>query len=307
MPSPKKRPVHYVLSTHWDREWREPFQGIRFALIRLMDRVIAGLEDGRMHGPFTTDGQSILIDDYLEIRPDRRPQIEKLAREGKLVIGPWYSMPDEFTVSGEALIRNLLVGRAGARAVGGQPSSVGYVPDMFGHNSQMPQIFANCGIPVAYIWRGVNNVKKRNFIWRGADGTEVVVHKFGKQGYGTYSHKVGIGHIYSHEVTDTPKELKERLAKYLAEEGNATEVDTILIHEGCDHQEWHPQRYAMVFAELAKGRKYKMDHVSLDDHARVLLAQRGKITTVLEGELHDAGYEVPGLDTLETCGQFVIP
>ena len=307
MPSPKKRPVHYVLSTHWDREWREPFQGIRFALVRLMDRVIAGLEDGRMHGPFTTDGQSILIDDYLEIRPDRRPQIEKLAREGKLVIGPWYSMPDEFTVSGEALIRNLLVGRAGARAVGGKPSMAGYVPDMFGHNSQMPQIFANCGIPVAYIWRGVNNVKKRNFIWRGADGTEVVVHKFGKQGYGTYSHKVGLGHIYTRNVEDDPKELKERLAKYLAEEDAATEVDTILIHEGCDHQEWHPQRYAMVFGELAKSRKYSMEHVSLDDYAQVLLAERSRITTVLEGELHDAGYEVPGLDNLETCGQFVIP
>ncbi len=147
MPSPKKRPVHYTLSTHWDREWREPFQGIRYALVALLDRVIAGLEDGRLHGPFQTDGQSILMDDYLEIRPDRRAQVERLTREGKLVVGPWYSMPDEFTVSGEALIRNLLVGRQDARALGGEPSRAGYVPDMFGHNSQMPQIFAGFGIP----------------------------------------------------------------------------------------------------------------------------------------------------------------
>ena len=122
MPSPKKRTVHYTLSTHWDREWREPYQGIRYALVTLLDRVIAGLEDGRLHGPFVTDGQSILLDDYLEIRPDRRAQVEKLAREGKLVVGPWYSMPDEFAVSGEALIRNLLVGRQAARAAGGEPT-----------------------------------------------------------------------------------------------------------------------------------------------------------------------------------------
>ena len=115
MSTTKKRLVHYTLSTHWDREWREPGQGIRYALVGLMDRVLAGLADGRLQGPFQTDGQSILLDDYLEIRPERRAQVEALAREGKLVIGPWYSMPDEFTVSGEALVRNL---RWAARAPG---------------------------------------------------------------------------------------------------------------------------------------------------------------------------------------------
>ena len=64
----KKRTVQLVLSTHWDREWRESFQGIRYAMVRLLDHAIAAMESGRTHGPFHTDGQTILIEDYLEIK-----------------------------------------------------------------------------------------------------------------------------------------------------------------------------------------------------------------------------------------------
>ena len=307
MASSKKRPVHYVLSTHWDREWREPFQGIRFALVKLMDRIIAGLEDGRLKGPFVVDGQSVPVDDYLEIRPEMRAKVEELARAGRLVIGPWYSMPDEFTVSGESLIRNLLVGREGARSYGGKASGAGYVPDMFGHNSQLPQIFTLCGVPVAYVWRGINDNAHRNFIWRGADGTEIPVHRFGKQGYGSYQYQVGLGHVYTRNIEDHPDEFKARVDKYLANEAAATDVDAILLHDTCDHQEWHPEQYAMLFAHLAKSRKYELKHVSLDDYLQELLAQRGKIKHVLEGELHSPGLQVTGVDPVDTCAQWVIP
>lgn len=307
MPS-KKRPVHYTLSTHWDREWRDTFQGIRYDLIQLMDRVIAGLEDGRLKGPFVTDGQSIPVDDYIEIRPDRRAQVEQLARAGKLKIGPWYSMPDEFTVSGEALVRNLLVGRAGARAYGGEPSAAGYVPDMFGHTSQLPQIFAGCGIRVAYIWRGVNNWHERNFLWRGADGTELVCHKFGKQGYGTFAHQVGRGHEPARIPENDPTELTRLLDTYLATEAQATVVDAILIHDACDHQEWNAKRYALTFAALARSKDYELIHTDLDRYAEVLLAQRHRIKARLTGELRAYGRDIPGgTDPLDYCQQWTIP
>ncbi|MDB6169161.1 MAG: glycoside hydrolase [Verrucomicrobia bacterium] len=307
MSTPKKRPVHYTLSTHWDREWREPAQGIRYALVGLMDRVIAGLEDGRLKGPFQTDGQSILIDDYLEIRPERRAQVERLAREGKLVVGPWYSMPDELTVSGESLIRNLLVGRQAARALGGEPSAAGYVPDMFGHTSQLPQIFAGVGIEVGYVWRGINLRAERNFIWRGADGTELPCHKFGNVGYGTFAHQVNRGHEPDGNIEDRPAELVRLAREFLDQEAAATAVDAILVHDACDHQEWSPKRYELLFAEFAKSRKYRVVHTSLDAYLRELLAQRDRIKTVLEGELRAAGRDHPVADVVAHCNQWVIP
>ena len=306
MSSPKQRAVHYTLSTHWDREWREPFAAIRYELVGTLDRVIAGLEDGRLKGPFIMDGQSVPIDDYLEIRPEHRTRVEQLVRDGRIIVGPWYSMPDEFTVSGESLVRNLLVGRQGARALGGQPSGAGYVPDMFGHTSQLPQIFAGFGIAAGYLWRGLN-LQKRNFRWRGADGTELPCHKFGNVGYGTYQHQVSRGHEHDRKVEDHPAEYARRLREYLDQEAAATEVDAILLHDSCDHQEWNDRLYALLLAEAAKLRKYRIVHTSLDEYLKELVVQRERITTLLEGELRVAGREhtLPVVEAY--CNQWVIP
>ena len=89
MTAPTRLRAHYVLSTHWDREWYQSFQNYRYQLVRLLDRVLAAAEDGRLRGPFQSDGQAIILEDYLEIRPERRAQLERLAQAGKLVIGPW--------------------------------------------------------------------------------------------------------------------------------------------------------------------------------------------------------------------------
>ena len=168
-----KRRAHFVLSTHWDREWHATFQDFRYHLVQLLDGVVAGLSDGRLRGPFQTDGQAILLDDYLEIRPEHPQLIGQLARDGKFVIGPWYVMPDLFTVFGESLVRNLRLGRDVARSFDAEPSSAGYVCDMFGHPSQMPQIFAGFGIRAALVWRGLNTIDTRHLRWRGAAGTEL--------------------------------------------------------------------------------------------------------------------------------------
>ena len=113
------RRVYYVLSTHWDREWYQTFQDYRYRLVQLLDRVMAGWERGDLKGPFQTDGQSILLEDYLEVRPERRAQVQQLVSEGKFKVGPWYVLPDEFLVSGESIVRNLRLGRAMARQLGG--------------------------------------------------------------------------------------------------------------------------------------------------------------------------------------------
>ncbi len=106
------RRAHYVVSTHRDREWYQTFQDFRYRLVQLLDRVLDGLADGRLKGPFQTDGQAIILEDYLEVRPERRDQVAEYVRQGLLAVGPWYALPDEFLVSGEALIRNLHAGRA---------------------------------------------------------------------------------------------------------------------------------------------------------------------------------------------------
>ncbi len=284
--------AHYVLSTHWDREWYESFQYFRHRLVSLLDNVLAGLEDGRLRGPFQTDGQAIILEDYLEIRPERRPQLERLAAAGKLVIGPWYVLPDEFLVSGESLIRNLQRGRRIAREYGASPSNAGFVCDLFGHNSQMPQIFAGFGIQGGFIWRGLNHLQTRHVRWRGADGTELPAYHFPAGGYCDYAFQ--IRHARSHAYTPDTDHVASDLRSYLEYEAEHTEVDAILLFDGGDHEEWDQAAYAAMihFRDRETGDAedgFEIVHTSLDQYLQDILPQTAQIGTLVEGELRQPG------------------
>lgn len=304
-----KRRVHYVLSTHWDREWHQTFQDFRYRLVRLVDHVIAGWEEGRLKGPFQTDGQAILIEDYLEVRPERRQKIERLAGDGKLVIGPWYALPDEFTVSGEALIRNLRLGREIARSLGARPSSAAFACDLFGHASQMPQIFAGFGIQGGFIWRGTNTQGRRNVLWTGADGTLLPCIRFGEVGYCDFSVKVRGGGDHTTHETDTAGFL-DRLEEYLAHEALVTDVDPILMFDGCDHQEWDQSAYTMLLQRMARADdRFEIVHSSLDGYLDEMLPQQDRIQTRLAGELREPGLQArrPEDGPFDVDRQYVIP
>jgi alpha-mannosidase/mannosylglycerate hydrolase len=294
------RPVHYVLSTHWDREWYRTFQDFRFRLVQLLDRVFEGWESGELKGPFQTDGQAIILDDYLEIHPEKREQVKQYLKEGKLVAGPWYVLPDEFIVSGESLIRNLLYGRQVVRSLGGVPSNAGFMCDLFGQNSQMPQIFADFGIHGAFIWRGLNELQ-RMVRWKGADGTEIASYRFGRVGYCDYAVRVRHG--------DNPRyvvgleQTADEITTFLDEEAGKNEVEPILLFDGGDHMQWDKEVYKVLALLMDQDKSpYQIKHTSLDGYLAEMLPQSRRITTTISGELRD-----PGTYPLNIDQQWVIP
>jgi alpha-mannosidase len=154
------RRVAIVPHTHWDREWYSPFQTFRLRLVDLLDEFLPRLEADPSYARFLLDGQMAVVDDYLEVRPEAEPVLRRLAASGRLAMGPWYILMDEFLVSGETIIRNLQLGLERAAAFGGA-MPVGYLPDMFGHVAQMPQILVQMGIDRAVVWRGVPSAVDR--------------------------------------------------------------------------------------------------------------------------------------------------
>ncbi len=177
-----------VSHTHWDREWYLTFQQYRFKLVRLIDRLLNILDNEPGYAFFMLDGQTIILEDYLEIRPERRADLKRQIEAGRLLIGPWYILADQFLVSGEAHIQNLLRGRQTA-AEFGPVMPVGYIPDPFGHIGQMPQILRGFGIDSAVFWRGVGpEIGQVEFVWLAPDGTSVDgVHLPGSANIGGYS------------------------------------------------------------------------------------------------------------------------
>lgn len=172
---PARVQCHFISNTHWDREWRYSMQRTRHMLVYMLDMLLDILEKEPRFKSFHLDSQAIPLQDYLEIRPEREELIRKHVRAGRLLVGPWFVLPDEFCVGGEALIRNLLLGHRIARRFGAV-SKTGYSPFSWGQISQMPQIYQGFGIPYAAFYRGINTLvaPHSEFIWEGADGTRVV-------------------------------------------------------------------------------------------------------------------------------------
>lgn len=209
--------VVVVPHTHWDREWYRTYQEFRLKLVETVDRVVELLEENRIPY-FLLDGQTIMLTDYLAIKPERREVLERLIREGRLGIGPWYILPDEFLVSGEALIRNLLMGRRLMTRFG-QAEAVGYLPDMFGHVAQIPQILLGFGMEQAVLWRGVDPETER-FWWRAPSGQRVQ----------TTFLPTGYCNIFLWERLSLERRL-EAFKTFLSEHRH----ERILLLSGCDH------------------------------------------------------------------------
>jgi alpha-mannosidase len=165
-----------VPHTHWDREWYLPFEEFQMRLASVVDEVLDVLESNPSFTCFTLDGQAIVLEDYLDVRPENERRLRALLAAGRLEVGPSYILPDELLVGAEPLVRNLLIGRAVCRRYGAEPTPVGYMPDSFGHPLQLPQILAGFGIDTFIFSRGMGDELDEVgvvFRWRSPDGSEV--------------------------------------------------------------------------------------------------------------------------------------
>lgn len=175
------RIFHLIPHTHWDREWYLPRAAFVARLVPMMDDLVARLEADSSIPAFLLDGQTIHLDDYLAVRPERREAIAALVGSGRLEAGPWYVLADELIPSGEALVRNLLIGSAEARALGRRSGAL-YSPDAFGHPAAWPSLGREFGMHVGALWRGRRGDRDL-FRWRGRDGAELVTYHLPPAGY----------------------------------------------------------------------------------------------------------------------------
>ena len=178
-----KKEYHIISHTHWDREWYQSFELMRLRLLDLVDHLL-DIFDKHPDYIFHMDAQVICLEDYLEIRPHRRDEILKRIREKRLLAGPWYVQNDFNLCSGEATVRNLLIGQSIAEEWG-NCDYIGYAPDQFGLNAQLPQIYSGFGIRHSVASRGYRFFEKAEdggfrqkkipmeFDWVGADGTRI--------------------------------------------------------------------------------------------------------------------------------------
>ena len=295
-----KTTVHIVSHSHWDREWYLPFEKHRMHLVELVDAILEKFETDEEYRSFFLDGQTIALDDYLEIRPQKREQIEKYVREGRLCVGPWYVLQDEFLTSGESCVRNLLTGMESAKKYG-KVSHIGYFPDAFGNAGQMPQVLKQAKMEAIAFGRGVKPIGLNNEIksgqyestfsemnWQSNDGSSLPGILFANW----YNNGMEI------PVDETEAKIywDERLAKARQFAGTSH----LLLMNGCDHQ---PVQKNLSEAILVAKKLYpdiEFIHSDLETYAKAVKEELSDKTSTVIGEL--TSQETDGCWTLvNTC------
>lgn len=291
MTRPVAQRLWVVPHTHWDREWYEPHDVFRARLVVMLDSLLEMLEQQPGY-KFTLDGQSAAVDDYLEIRPERAGQVRAAVDRGQLALGPFQILLDEFCCDGETIVRNLEQGIRSARRLGGE-MRVGYLPDMFGHAAQMPQILRGFQIADASLWRGVPDlVDRHSFIWEALDGSWVRV-EYLWDGYGN-----------ALKLFEPLEKFPELLAGYVRDNSSWFGGEDVAGMLGTDHM---PPRPDLMDVLRGYGQRERGIEIKLGTIEEVIASRDHRSETLhrlprVRGELrsHARGNLLPGVFSIRT-------
>lgn len=274
--------VHAVAHTHWDREWYHEAERFRQRLVSLIDEL---LDDPPASGEsFLLDGQAIVLDDYLEVRPERAAELSALLRDGRLEAGPWYVLADELIPGGEALVRNLAAGRATVRRLRGEPPPVLYCPDSFGHPAVLPELAAGFGCTLAIAWRGYGSARwpaGDTVLWRGPSGATVLLYSLPPDGY-----------EFGSSLPADLSAARERWTRIAGVLSSRCTTGVVLLLNGADHHARQAAQRDALAALAAAAKPARIHPSSLRTLAARIGAVSGQATLpIVEGELRDSyGY-----------------
>jgi mannosylglycerate hydrolase len=279
--------VFVIPHTHWDREWYATFQQFRLRLVHVIDALLDLLEREPAFTHFNLDAQTVVLQDYLEIRPEKRDLLRKFIGERRLGVGPWYVLPDEFLVSGEAIVRNLTLGHRLAGEFG-HVQKVGYIPDTFGHISQLPQILRGFGITSAMHFRGLDEGELKSEVWwQSPDSSRVLLRHL----------PTDMGYINASELAEDIQTAGGDLKAIARHETRRAASSVLLALNGMDHSLAREDLPRILAAgnQLCEGQ-YIFRQGSLEEYFDALSMALGErpLQTVY-GELRDVN-RTPGQD-----------
>jgi len=274
--------VHVVSHTHWDREWYQPMERFRQRLVAIIDDLLddpPGVDES-----FLLDGQAIIIEDYLDVRPERGEELRGLLKNGRLEAGPWYVLADELIPSGEALVRNLFAGRRVLERFEAKSPPALYCPDSFGHPAALPSIATGFGLPVVILWRGYGGPRwptGDTARWSSPSGESVVLYHLPRDGYEFGSHLPSENGAAASRWRRMRDELIPRSA-----------TGVLLVLNGADHHARQKNHRGAVAALEQAGRDDGVHRSTLRRFSQALVDGAPTATLpVVTGELRDSyGY-----------------
>ncbi|HOV75346.1 MAG TPA: glycoside hydrolase family 38 C-terminal domain-containing protein [Candidatus Hydrogenedentes bacterium] len=266
----------YCVGTHWDREWYEPFQEFRMWLVELIDELMDLMDRDPEYKCFHLDGQAVVLQDYLEIRPERRDRLVSFLKSKRLLAGPWYDLPDEWLISGESYVRNLAMGMRVCRSLGFEPMRFAYTPDQFGHIAALPTIMNGFGLRAGICWRGTQDENyPAHFVWIGPDGSRMVTNKLRDCGsYGPFDFAVR-GRLKREEY---PTEaIAGYFEPYFKSESERAQAPIVLLLDAIDHQRPDPKMPWLLDELKKRFPDVEFSWTTLEEYGREMLAHEAQL------------------------------
>lgn len=281
-----KETVHIISHSHWDREWYMAYEKHRMKLIELIDNAMELFEKDDAFRSFHLDGQTIVLDDYLEIKPENREKVEQYIREGRFSAGPWYILQDEFLTSGEANVRNLLTGIQEAWQFGSL-CRVGYFPDAFGNAGQMPQLLKQAGMKAVVFGRGVKPVGLNNRLEEGGEYESVYSEMHWESPDGSAMTGILFANWYNNgaEIPTDPVKAKAFWEEGLRKARAFAGTGQLLFMNGCDHQPVQKDLSEAIRVAQALYPDITFVHSDFDTYVDAVKAELDKTVSVVRGEL----------------------
>lgn len=281
-----KKKVYIISHSHWDREWYMPYEQHHMRLVELMDDVLELIETDPAFDSFHLDGQTIILDDYLQVRPEQKSVVQKAIMDGKLRIGPFYILQDAFLISSESNVRNMLIGKKECEKWGSEVK-LGYFPDTFGNMGQTPQMMKQADLDAAAFGRGVKPVGFNNEVledenytsqysemwWQGPDSSTILGLLF--------------ANWYSNG-NEIPAEKAAALAFWnqkLAEAETFASTDHLLMMNGVDHQPVQKDITKAIALANELFPEYEFIHSNFDDYLKQLRQDLPAKVGTVQGEL----------------------
>lgn len=302
----QKRVIHVISHTHWDREWYMPYEAHHVKLIQTMDALLDTLANDPEFKSFYLDGQSIVLEDYLQVYPEKRELLQRYVAEGKLSAGPWYVLQDEFLTSSEANVRNMQIGHRDAKGFG-PVSKVGYFPDSFGNMGQAAQLLRQAGIDNAVFGRGVKATGFNNQVGDGASLESPFSELTWESPDGSRVLGVLFANWYNNgmEIPVDPAEAKAYWDHRIETASRYASTPHLLLMNGCDHQPVQTNLSEALRVARELYPEHEFIHSNFDDYMKAVQESLPPKLSLTVGELR--GQKTDGLFTLANTASARVP
>ncbi len=171
--------IHMAGNAHIDAAWLWPWTETVDVVKRTFTTALQLMQE---YPGYTYSASAAQYYEWMQDKyPDIFQQIQQRVKQGRWeIVGGMWIEPDLNLPDGESTVRQILVAKNYFQKNFGVDVRVGWNPDSFGYNWQLPQIYKKSGIDYfvtqKMAWNETNQLPLKLFWWQSPDGSRVLTY-----------------------------------------------------------------------------------------------------------------------------------